>query len=141
MPAALYLLAIDQGTTSTKVLIYDRRLKLQGAAGREFTQHFPRPALVEHDLEEIWTGTVSSIGRALRAAGVKGSEIAGIGITNQRETTGLWMRDTGRPLHRALVWQDRRTADTCAALRAAGEEEKVRKTTGLLLDPYFSATK
>ncbi|HLT32097.1 MAG TPA: glycerol kinase GlpK [Myxococcaceae bacterium] len=141
MPAPSHLLAIDQGTTSTKVFVYDRRLKLKGSAGREFTQHFPRPALVEHDLEEIWTSTVSSIRRALRSAGIKASQIAGIGITNQRETTGLWMRDSGEPLHRALVWQDRRTADACAALRAAGEEDAVRRTTGLLLDPYFSATK
>ena len=141
MPAPRFLLAIDQGTTSTKVSVYDHRLTLKGSAGRELPQHFPGPGQVEHDLEDIWAGTVFCIGKALREAGVKGAESAGIGITNQRETTGLWMREGGKPLHRALVWQDRRTADTCAALRARGEEDKVRKTTGLLLDPYFGATK
>jgi len=135
------VLAIDQGTTGTKVLILDRALAVRGQAGQEFPQHFPKPGWVEHDLEEIWRSTVSTIGKALRSARLSGKEIAAIGITNQRETTGLWDRDTGKPIHRAIVWQDRRTADECAALKAAGREPFVRERTGLVLDPYFSGTK
>ncbi len=136
-----YVLSIDQGTTSSRALVLDSRLAVVGAGQKEFTQHFPRAGWVEHDLKEIWETTEWCIAKALRSAGVKGEQVAAIGITNQRETTGLWHRGTGRPLHRAIVWQDRRTAERCAELKARGEEPRVRETTGLVLDPYFSGTK
>jgi len=136
-----FVVAIDQGTTGTTVLVLDRRGRLAGRAYREFTQHFPKPGWVEHDAEEIWRVTLAVLRRACRLARARGRDIAAIGITNQRETTLLWDRRTGRPVHRAIVWQDRRTADHCQALRAAGAEELVRRKTGLVLDPYFSATK
>lgn len=110
-------------------------------ANREFTQHFPAPSWVEHDAEEIWQSVTEAVGEALRRANVRGSDVAAIGITNQRETTLLWERSSGRAVHRALVWQDRRTADLCNALKAQGEEPRVRARTGLVLDPYFSGTK
>jgi glycerol kinase len=138
---AKYVMAIDQGTTGTTVLLLDRRLGVRAKVNREFRQHFPRPGWVEHDLEEIWASTLSTIRRALREAGLAGKDVAAIGITNQRETAGLWDRKTGRPLHRAIVWQDRRTADACARLKASGQEPLVRRKTGLVVDPYFSATK
>jgi glycerol kinase len=136
-----YVLALDQGTTSTRATLLDSKLTVLGTGQKEFTQHFPKPGQVEHDLNEIWATSEWCIARALRVAGVKGSEIAAIGITNQRETTGLWHRETGKPLHRAIVWQDRRTAPFCADLKARGEEPRVRALTGLVLDPYFSGTK
>ena len=136
-----YILSIDQGTTGTHTLILDDRLAVAGHAYQEFTQHFPKPGWVEHDLLEIWGTVELCIQRALRRAGLKGKDICAIGITNQRETTGLWNRETGKPLHRAIVWQDRRTAPLCAELKARGEETRVRDRTGLVLDPYFSATK
>ena len=138
---ARYVMAIDQGTTGTTVLLLDRRLAVKAKVNREFPQHFPRPGWVEHDLEEIWASTLWAIRRALSQAGLAGKDVAAIGITNQRETTGLWDRRTGRPLHRAIVWQDRRTADACARFKEAGQEPLVRRKTGLVLDPYFSATK
>ena len=136
-----YVMAIDQGTTGTTVLILDRRLGVRAKANQEFQQHFPRPGWVEHDLEDIWSSTLSTVRGALRKAGLKGKDIAAIGITNQRETTALWDRDSARPLCRAIVWQDRRTTEACAKLKAEGREAWVREKTGLLLDPYFSATK
>ncbi|BDG02169.1 glycerol kinase GlpK [Anaeromyxobacter oryzae] len=136
-----HVLAIDQGTTGTTVLVLDSRLALRAKVNQEFRQIFPRPGWVEHDLEDIWGSTVSTIQRALREAGVSGRDVAAIGITNQRETTALWDRRSGRPLHHAIVWQDRRTTDACAALKAAGHEPAVREKTGLVIDPYFSATK
>jgi glycerol kinase len=123
------------------VLVLDRRGRVCGRAYREFTQHFPRPGWVEHDPEEIWRVTLSVLRMACRRAGARGRDVAGIGITNQRETTVVWDRRRGRPVHRAIVWQDRRTAEHCAALRAAGAEDLLRRKTGLVLDPYFSATK
>jgi glycerol kinase len=138
---ARYVLSIDQGTTGTTALILDRRLAVRARVNREFPQHFPRPGWVEHDLEEIWRSVEATVGLALRRAGIKGREVAAIGITNQRETTALWRRASGRAVHRAIVWQDRRTTDTCAALKAAGKEPWVRERTGLVLDPYFSGTK
>jgi glycerol kinase len=138
---ASHVVAIDQGTTGTTVLVLDRRLRVKAKLTTEYPQHFPRPGWVEHDLEEIWGSTTSTIRRALARAGVKGREIAAIGITNQRETVALWSRRTGRPVHRAIVWQDRRTAGACERLKAAGKERWVRERTGLVLDPYFSATK
>ena len=139
--AATHVLAIDQGTTGTTVLVLDPRLAVRAKVNQEFRQIFPRPGWVEHDLEDIWGSTVSTVQRALREAGLRGSEIAAIGITNQRETTGLWDRRSGRPLHHAIVWQDRRPTEACAQLKAAGHEARVREKTGLVLDPYFSATK
>jgi glycerol kinase len=136
-----FALAIDQGTTGTTALVIDRKLAVKAKVNLEFRQIFPRPGWVEHDLEDVWASVVKAIARALREARVKGAAIACIGITNQRETTALWERRRGRPVHRAIVWQDRRTADDCAALRAAGEEERIRRRTGLVLDPYFSGTK
>jgi glycerol kinase len=141
MAKAKHVLAIDQGTTGTHVTILDARLQVAGRAYREFTQHFPKPSWVEHDLEEIWASSEFCIARALRDAGLKGKDIAAVGITNQRETTGLWHRGTGKPLGRAIVWQDRRTADICQQLKAKGVEPRVREVTGLVLDPYFSGTK
>ena len=122
------------------MLVLDRRGRVRGRAYREFTQHFPRPGWVEHDPEEIWRVTLGVLRAACRRAGARGHDIAGVGITNQRETTVLWDR-RGRPVHRAIVWQDRRTAEHCEALRAAGAEDLLRRKTGLVLDPYFSATK
>jgi glycerol kinase len=141
MAKAKHVLALDQGTTGTHVTILDARLQVAGRAYREFTQHFPKPSWVEHDLEEIWASSEFCIARALKDAGLKGTDIAAVGITNQRETTGLWHRGTGKPLGRAIVWQDRRTADICAQLKAKGVEPRVREVTGLVLDPYFSGTK
>src|SRR4051812_46428781 len=141
MAKAKHVLAIDQGTTGTHVTILDARLQVAGRSYREFTQHFPKPSWVEHDLEEIWASSEFCISRALRDAGLKGQDIAAVGITNQRETTGLWVRGSGKPLGRAIVWQDRRTADICQQLKAKGVEPRVREVTGLVLDPYFSGTK
>lgn len=142
------ILAIDQGTTGTTCLVLDARGRVIGRAYSEFTQHYPQPGWVEHDPEEIWTVTLRVAREALTAAGVgpgvgagSGGTLAGIGITNQRETVVVWDRATGEPVHRAIVWQDRRTADACRALRDAGREAWVRERTGLVLDPYFSGTK
>ncbi|HWV86644.1 MAG TPA: glycerol kinase GlpK [Capillimicrobium sp.] len=135
------LLAIDQGTTGTTCLVLDEHGEPIGRAYREFEQHFPRPGWVEHDLAEIWTVTRAVADEALADAGAAEEELAGIGITNQRETVCAWDPATGEPLHRALVWQDRRTAARCDELRQAGYEPLVRDRTGLVLDPYFSATK
>jgi glycerol kinase len=135
------LLAIDQGTTGTTCLVFDLEGELIGRAYREFTQHFPKPGWVEHDADEIWDVSHAVAGEALDDAGVRPGELEAVGITNQRETVVCWDPSTGEPLHRALVWQDRRTAARCDELREAGEERRVRETTGLVLDPYFSATK
>jgi len=136
-----YILAIDQGTTgSTSVLISPAGAVL-GRANREFKQCFPRPGWVEHDLADIWQSVAASIAEALAAASVKGSDCLAIGITNQRETTVIWDRQSGEPVHRAIVWQDRRTAGRCRELQEAGLEELFRSRTGLVLDPYFSGTK
>jgi glycerol kinase len=136
-----HILAIDQGTTSSRALVFDAALRLKGLAQQEFEQHFPRSGWVEHRPADIWSSTEATIRQALQRTGLTAADIAAIGITNQRETTLIWDRATGEPLHNAIVWQDRRTADTCAKLREAGHETLVRQTTGLLLDPYFSATK
>ena len=135
------LLAIDQGTTGTTCLVFDLQGELIGRAYREFTQHFPRPGWVEHDAAEIWDVSHAVAGEALDDAGLEPGELEAVGITNQRETVVCWDPSTGEPLHRALVWQDRRTAGRCDELREAGEEARIRERTGLVLDPYFSATK
>jgi glycerol kinase len=135
------ILAIDQGTTGSTCLVFDGEAELIGRAYREFIQYFPRPGWVEHDLDEIWKVTQAVAGEALRDAGIEVGELEAVGITNQRETVCAWDRQTGEPLHRAIVWQDRRTAARCAQLRDAGCEPLIRERTGLVLDPYFSATK
>jgi glycerol kinase len=136
-----HLLAIDQGTTGSTALVLGTDGKTLGRATLEFPQHFPEPGWVEHEAEEIWQSVVGAVAEALRSAGARGEDTLAIGITNQRETTLVWDRATGNPIHRAIVWQDRRTAPTCDALRAAGDAARVRETTGLVLDPYFSGTK
>jgi glycerol kinase len=139
--APRYLLAIDQGTTSSRAIVFDTRLNVRGQGGVEFRQYFPKPGWVEHDLDEIWSSTLKSIQLALKQAGVEGKEISAIGITNQRETTAIWDRRSGKPIHRAIVWQCRRTAAMCDALKKEGKEPLVRERTGLVLDAYFSGTK
>ncbi|HET9929251.1 MAG TPA: glycerol kinase GlpK [Polyangiaceae bacterium] len=136
-----YLLAIDQGTTGSTALVMGTDGVTLAHANFEFSQHFPQPSWVEHEPEQIWESVTRAVSEALRRAQIRASDIAAIGITNQRETTLLWDRESDRPLHRALVWQDRRTAPLCDALRARGHEARVRATTGLVLDPYFSGTK
>jgi glycerol kinase len=135
------ILAIDQGTTGTSCLVFDRDGTIAGRAYSEFEQHFPRPGWVEHDAGEIWDVTRGVAAEAITAAGIRGQDLLGIGITNQRETVVAWDPDTGEPVHRALVWQDRRTAARCDELRAGGHEALVRERTGLVIDPYFSGTK
>jgi glycerol kinase len=136
-----YLLAIDQGTTSTRAILFDAALAPVATAQREFPQIYPAPGLVEHDPEAIWASTLATVREVLARTGARAGDIAALGITNQRETTIVWDRATGRPLHNAIVWQDRRTAAACDALRSAGHEPTIAGRTGLLLDPYFSATK
>jgi glycerol kinase len=136
-----HLLAIDQGTTGSTVLVMGLDGRTLGRHTSEFAQHFPQPGWVEHEPGEIWESVQSALSEALKQAGADAGSIAAVGITNQRETTLLWERATGRPIHRAIVWQDRRTAERCAELRAASKEADVRRSTGLVLDPYFSGTK
>ncbi|HEX7969932.1 MAG TPA: glycerol kinase GlpK, partial [Stellaceae bacterium] len=136
-----YILAIDQGTTSTRAMIFDAGGKPRTQAQRELTQHYPRPGWVEHDAEEIWQATLDTCRAVLAEGKMRPADVAAIGITNQRETTVVWERKTGRPIARAIVWQDRRTAQRCAELTAARHSELVRARTGLVIDPYFSATK
>src|SRR4249919_3402112 len=135
------ILGIDQGTTGTTCLAFDGEGRVAGRAYSEFEQHFPRPGWVEHDASEIWEVTRRVAAEAIADAGIEGRELDAIGIANQRETVVAWDPATGEPLHRALVWQDRRTAGRCEELRAAGHEDLVRERTGLVLDPYFSGTK
>ena len=136
-----YVLALDQGTTSSRALLVRPDTSVAAETRQELPQHFPAPGLVEQEAEDIWSTTLSCARAALRAAGAGAADVAAIGITNQRETTLVWERDTGRVIHRAIVWQDRRTAGECARLVAAGHEPRVSATTGLVIDPYFSATK
>lgn len=136
-----YILAIDQGTTSGRAIVFDRTMRVQAIDQREFAQHFPESGWVEHDPEDLWRTTVETCLGAVAKAGLEVGEIAGIGITNQRETTLVWDRLTGKPVHNAIVWQDRRTSDYCRKLKEEGLEPLVTETTGLLLDPYFSGTK
>ena len=136
-----HILAIDQGTTSSRAIIFDAQMQVVTVAQQEFTQHFPASGWVEHDADEIWDSVLATCRAAVAQAGLTAADIAGIGITNQRETTVIWDRATGAPIHNAIVWQDRRTADLCAQLKEAGHEPQVTSQTGLLLDPYFSGTK
>ena len=141
MRAARYILALDQGTTSSRSLLFDARGGIVALAQHEFTQYFPRPGWVEHDAAEIWDTQLATIAKVLRTAQATPRDIAAVGITNQRETTVLWDRATGVPVAPAIVWQDRRTAHACDRLREAGHEPEIAARTGLLLDPYFSGTK
>jgi glycerol kinase len=135
------VLAIDQGTTGSSVLVLDEQMVVRGRGDADFPQHYPAPGEVEHEPDEIWTSVLAALQQALATARVAPHEIVAIGLTNQRETTVLWERATGVPVHRAIVWQDRRTAAACAELAAAGHGDRVRELTGLPIDPYFSATK
>ena len=135
------ILALDQGTTSSRAIVFDAAGAIKAVAQKEFTQHFPQPGWVEHDPEEIWATQIAVAGEAIARAGIHARDVAAIGITNQRETTVVWDRTSGRPLYRAIVWQDRRTAAACDALKARGFETRVAEKTGLVLDAYFSGTK
>ncbi len=136
-----YVLAIDQGTTSSRAIVFRSDISIAATAQQEFPQHFPASGWVEHEPEDIWTSTVATCREALKKAGVAAKDIAAIGITNQRETTVVWDRATGKAVHRAIVWQDRRTADICARLKSEGHEPAISAKTGLIIDPYFSGTK
>jgi glycerol kinase len=136
-----HVLAIDQGTTSTRAMVFDARARAVATARREFAQHYPASGWVEHDAEDIWRDTLATAREAIERSGVGAAGMAAVGITNQRETAVIWERASGKPIHRAIVWQDRRTAEVCASLKAEGAEPLVRRKTGLLLDPYFSGTK
>ncbi|MGC9420257.1 MAG: glycerol kinase GlpK [Rhodovulum sp.] len=136
-----HILAIDQGTTSSRAILFGPDLNVVSVAQEEFPQHYPASGWVEHDPSDLWSTTAATARAAIEKAGLHATDIAAIGITNQRETTLVWDRATGKPIHNAVVWQDRRTAETCRALREAGHEASVTEKTGLLLDPYFSGTK
>ncbi|WP_297326699.1 glycerol kinase GlpK [uncultured Bartonella sp.] len=136
-----YIVAFDQGTTSSRTLVLDHDAKIVSVAQREFTQIYPRPGWVEHDAREIWATQSSTLTEALAKAGISSDEIAAIGITNQRETTVVWEKATGKPVYNAIVWQCRRTTDICARLKKDGLEDYIRENTGLVIDPYFSGTK
>ncbi|APZ52127.1 glycerol kinase GlpK [Salipiger abyssi] len=136
-----HILAIDQGTTSSRAILFDEALKIVAVSQEEFTQHYPESGWVEHECSDLWTTTAATCRGVMEKAGVRATDIAGIGITNQRETTLVWDRKTGKPIHNAIVWQDRRTSAFCHELKDAGHEPTVTEKTGLLLDPYFSATK
>jgi glycerol kinase len=136
-----HILAIDQGTTSSRAIVFDAAMQITASAQEEFPQHFPASGWVEHDPADLWNSTLRTCRAALQTAGLQAHDIAAIGITNQRETTLVWDRQTGEPLHRAIVWQDRRTADYCRSLREAGHDKMITERTGLLADPYFSGTK
>jgi len=136
-----HILALDQGTTSSRGIVFDPAMQIAAIAQEEFTQHYPQSGWVEHDPSDLWATSAATARAAIEKAGLKTADIAAIGITNQRETTLVWDRKTGKPIHNAIVWQDRRTADFCAKLREAGHEPMITARTGLLADPYFSGTK
>ncbi len=136
-----FVLAIDQGTTSSRAILFDKDCRIKAVAQQEFAQHYPHSGWVEHEAEDLWDTTIATCKAVIAKAGIGASDIVSIGITNQRETTVVWDRKTGKAIHRAIVWQDRRTAEICAGLKSAGLEDTVTKRTGLLLDPYFSGTK
>ena len=136
-----YILAMDQGTTSSRAIIFDGQYAIVEQAQQEFAQHFPDSGWVEHSPADIWQTSLDTARQALANAGISADQIAAIGITNQRETTLLWDRNSGEPVYNAIVWQDRRTADYCNSLKDQGQEPMITSKTGLLLDPYFSATK
>ena len=136
-----FILALDQGTTSSRAIVFDRNGLPVAIVQKEFTQLYPKPGWVEHDAEEIWSAQVGIAHEAITKAGIESANIAAIGITNQRETTVVWHRKTGKPMYNAIVWQDRRTADFCDRLKHEGKSRMILEKTGLILDAYFSATK
>src|SRR5881628_2912488 len=136
-----YVLALDQGTTSSRAIVFDHDGAIRGLAQKEFSQLFPQPGWVEHDPREIWETQLEVARSVMARSGVRANELAGIGIANQRETTVIWDRRTGEPIHNAIVWQDRRTADFCDELKRAGHAEIIQRRTGLVIDPYFSGSK
>ena len=136
-----YILSIDQGTTSSRAILFNKEGEIKGVSQREFKQHFPHPGWVEHDANEIWTSVLSVMAELLNENNINANQIEGIGITNQRETTVVWDKNTGRPIYHAIVWQSRQTQDICTDLKEQGYEETFREKTGLLLDPYFAGTK
>ncbi|MBT3260247.1 MAG: glycerol kinase, partial [Deltaproteobacteria bacterium] len=136
-----FVLALDQGTTSSRAILFDHAGVARASAQQELPQIFPAPGLVEHDAMVIWRDTLATARAAVEQAGIGAEQIAGIGITNQRETTVIWRRDNGQPIHNAIVWQDRRTAGLCEKLRQAGHDKLIQERTGLIVDPYFSASK
>ena len=136
-----FVLALDQGTTSSRAILFDHEGRPRAVAQREFQQVFPQPGWVEHDPDEIWSTQIGTAREVLDAAGVRADEIAAVGITNQRETTVVWERASGRPIHPAIVWQDRRTSPMCDRLIAEGLSDMIRERTGLVIDAYFSASK
>lgn len=138
---AKYILSLDQGTTSSRAIVFDHDGQMCSVAQKEFTQHFPKPGWVEHDPKEIWSSQASVIAEAITTMGINGKDLAGIGITNQRETTIVWDAATGEPVYNAIVWQDRRTAEFCDSLKEQGLVDKIREKTGLIIDAYFSGTK
>ncbi|MEZ5923675.1 MAG: glycerol kinase GlpK [Hyphomicrobiaceae bacterium] len=141
MPESGSVLAVDQGTTSSRAIVFGPDTAIRGLGQQEFPQHYPQSGWVEHDPEDLWTTTVATMRTALGKSDIEAGGLAGIGITNQRETALIWERATGKPIHKAIVWQDRRTADICERLKADGHERTIAAKTGLLLDPYFSGTK
>ncbi|MFC4076472.1 glycerol kinase GlpK [Salinithrix halophila] len=141
MSKEMFMLAIDQGTTSTRAILFDRKGEVKGVFQREFTQLFPKPGWVEHDAEEIWQSVLDVLEGVFKQNGIQPDQVAGIGITNQRETTVVWDKDTGKPIHNAIVWQSRQTADICEDLKSRGLESAFRQKTGLVVDAYFSGTK
>jgi glycerol kinase len=136
-----YILSFDQGTTSSRAIVFDRKGTIVSVAQKEFTQIFPKPGWVEHDANEIWSTQLGVAAEAITKAGLTAKNMAGIGITNQRETTVVWEKATGQPVYNAIVWQDRRTADFCDTLKANGSDKLIQQKTGLVVDAYFSATK
>src|ERR1700761_8453355 len=141
MPPPSYVLALDQGTTSSRAILFDQAGRPVEIAQKEFTQYYPHPGWVEHDAEEIWSAQYGGLAEVLAKKNIDTRQVAAIGITNQRETSIVWDRSTGRPIHRAIVWQDRRTAEYCDQLRAEGHSDMIQERTGLVIDAYFSATK
>ena len=136
-----YILALDQGTSSSRAIVFDHEGNICSVAQQEFTQHVPQPGWVEHDPMEIWSSEASVIAEAITRIGINGKDIAAIGITNQRETTIVWDAETGVPVYNAIVWQDRRTSAFCDSLKEQGLVDKIREKTGLIIDAYFSGTK
>lgn len=136
-----YIVALDQGTTSSRAVVMDHDANIVSVSQREFEQIYPKPGWVEHDPMEIWASQSSTLVEALAKADINSDQIAAIGITNQRETVVVWERETGKPIYNAIVWQCRRTAEICEQLKRDGMEEYIRKATGLVVDPYFSGTK
>src|SRR5574343_1315950 len=136
-----YLLALDQGTSSSRSIVFDAQGHVVAMAQKELTQHYPQPGWVEHDALEIWRSQLATAQEALQKAGITAAQVRAVGITNQRETTVVWDRATGQPIHPAIVWQDRRAEPVCARLRAQGQGDTIRAKTGLVVDAYFSGTK